>query len=283
MRRTASEREKSAHRRLAACAVAALCAFGRGASAGDGPTPALPGDDPVALVTAFEGGVKAHLKDRAVEALVADTKEALARHGKADGKVRERYGAALTSILRGCTDDGVQKAAIVAIGETKDAALFPPLRPFLAQPNKKETPPLLLAAVDACGKLVADEAVPPLIAIVKDSKSMPAAQAAMKALGSFGGSKRMRATIVKELSGTVGKDRPGVGRKYDRDAETGETYSQGETRTGEEGQNRWASLAPALVEAFNRMTGQSCGSAEEWLSLVDKYKNRLQELFPSVR
>ncbi|MCC7139346.1 MAG: hypothetical protein IT460_13065 [Planctomycetes bacterium] len=250
------------------------------------PAPAAPAADALATL---EADVKAHLEARALELLAADVKAALAGHAKTTGKDRERHGALLAAILKGCTDDGVQKAAIEAIGATKDATLFPAVRPFLAQPNKKAVPPLLLPAIDASALLVAEPAVPLLLALVKETKTMPVGQAALKALGAFGASKKTRVTIVKELAATIGKDRPGVGGSFGgaggvEVAEGGEdTSTTTEGKNGKTGQSRWGALGPAFVDALNRMTGQSCGTAEQWLDLIGRYKNRLDELFPSVR
>ena len=265
------------------------------AFAGFSPTTCLAGDakkadapaagaagaaEAVAAYTATETLVRAHLRDKANDALVKDvTDVAKTASTISDPKLQAKYLALIGTVCQSCSEDEVQKVCIKLIGETKDPTLFKYIRPFLAQPNVKETPPLLEEAMTATAKLVADDAVLPLMKLVEDSKVMAVAQAAIKAFAGYGASKRMRVQIVKDLANTVGKDQPGVGQRWDNS--TGTSYATGHTKSGEESRNRWGALAPELTKTLNAMTGQNCPSAEEWFSLLDKYKASMGALFPA--
>ena len=224
--------------------------------------------------------MKVHLRDKAYDALVQDVGELMkTANGLTDVKLQAKYRTLVGSICQGCNEDAVQKACLKALGESKDPDMFRYVRPFLAQPNVKETPPLLDDAITAASKLVADDAVGPLLKLVQDSKVLPVAQAAMKALSTYGTSKRMRVQILKELAATVEKDVPGVGHKWD--TSSGAPVVIDKTRTGEDAQARWGALSPELVKTLNTLTGQNCPSAEEWFRLIDKYKNNPGVLFGS--
>lgn len=247
--------------------------------AGEAGIPAL---EPAAVYTQFEAQMKLHLRDKAKDALKKDVEETQKQlTAITDEKLAAKWKTALGTILQGCTDDGVQRAAIKAIGDTKDPSLFRYLRPFLAQPVAKEVPPLLDDAITATGKVVADDAVTPLMGLLKDTKVMAVAQAALKALGNYQSSKRMRGPILRDVISTVRKDQPGIGQRWD--SSQGDPAATAKTKTGDEALARWGALSSVMVEALNKLTGQNCATPIDWISLYDKYKNSLDTLFPSTK
>jgi len=260
-----------------------LCAGGLGASAaiaGDLPAtpPAATAADAAARYAELDKQIGLHLKDKAADSLKLD----LAEVGKevkatADPTLRTKFGALLGRILDGTSDDGTQKAAIAAIGDTADGSLFRYLRRWVAQPDAKAEPPMLSTAIAAAGKLLSNDAVGPLVTIVEKSKLYSLSTAAMEALANFGQNKRVRVKILTDLISTVAKDRPGVGNRWD--ASKGDPEATARTRTGEESRARWGALSGTLVVCLNRMTGTNCATAEDWFGLHDKYKGRLDSLF----
>jgi hypothetical protein len=257
---------------------ASLALAGDGKAAEAGATPAT--DDPAVAYAQVEAQVRGHLRDKARDALKEDVK-ALAKTVAAtqDAKWKVKYEALVGLICQTCTDDGVQKECIVALGDMKDPDMFRYVRPFLAQPNVKETPPLLEDAITAAGKMVSDDAVLPLMKLVKDSKVMTVAVAALKAFSTYGASKRMRVQIVKDLISSIGKDQPGVGNRWDNSQ--GDPTATARTKTGEESRARWSALSGELVRTLNAMTSLNAATAEDWFSLYDKYKNNLNAIFPT--
>jgi HEAT repeat protein len=252
-----------------------VAAFGSTALAGDLKTM----DEAVAAQAAMEKLVREHVKDKVLEALKSDTADIMkARVGLAPALV-DKYDALLGVIIKGTTDDGVQKVVIKAIGDSKSPGLFRFIQPFLVQPNKTEIPPLLEDTIEATGKLAADEGINQLITIVKDSKNYPLAAKAIKALGSYGQSKTRRNNILREVLNTVQKDQPSVGLRYKNDDGQG-PYATAKTKTGDETKARYEALSGPMVEALNRMTTQKCGSPDDWFSLWDKYKGSPGDLFP---
>jgi hypothetical protein len=249
------------------------------APAAEAGAPAQDETPPKALAR-FEAEVKAHLKDKDEAALRADC-----AHAKQlglsceDAALRPKYRALLGSILQGTREEDVRKVAIRTIGETKDKSLFKYLRPYLAMPNAKQAGPLLIPAIEAAGELAANDGALLLVGLVKDSKVMPVAQAAVKALGGYASDKRLRAKVVGEMIATVRKSRPGVGSRAD--TSSGERIPTARVRTGDEEMSRWQALAPVLVETLNKMTGHNAGSAEDWFDLYDRYKDQPNVLFPA--
>ncbi len=249
---------------------------GPAAFAGDAP-PAAPAVEPVDAV-ALDAAVRQHVKDKANDAVRADVVAIGKGYASVDAKGQKLLAAALAFVAKTVQDDAVRRATIEAVGETKDKALSGVLRPFLAQPDRKVLPPLLKPALEAAGKLADDELVVPLMSIVKDSKHVEAAALAMKAFAGYGASKKARNGIVRDLIGTVAKDQPGVGKRWEKDGDSG-PYETARTRTGEETQTRYQALSAALVPTLNAMTGQNCGSAEDWFALFERYKSSPGDLF----
>jgi hypothetical protein len=250
-------------------------AGGEPADAGP-PAPATPAEE----YAQVEAAVKAHLRDKDADGTKADGALVLRQSTSCPEEgLRAKYRALLGTMLQSSRDEDVRKVLLEAIAETKDASLFRYVRPHLAMPNPKEAPPLLLPAIEAAGSLAADEGASILVGLVKDAKRMEVAQAAMKALGSYGANKRVRARIVGDLVATVRKDRPGVGQRPDYSSGTMQPTAR--IRTGDDQVSRWEALSGALVQTLNKMTGQNVGTAEDWFDLYDRYKGRPAVLFPS--
>lgn len=228
--------------------------------------------------TALDAQIRAHIKDKSLDALKKDVEEVSKALGdQTDPKQRTRFGTLLGLIVNGTTDDGVQSVVIVAIGNTKDSANFQFIRRFLAQPDLDAEPPLLKPAIEAAGKLVADDAVLPLMTIVEKSHLLPIASAAMGAFSLYGTHKAVRSKILLSLVDTVSKDRPGVGVRWD--ASMGDPVQTAKTRTNELSRQRWDALSGVLVTTLNKMTGTQGATAEDWFKLRDDYKGGLDRLF----
>lgn len=250
------------------------------AVAGDTPpaAPAAPAEAGDTDAVALDAQLRQHVKDKATDAIRADVVAIGKAYASVDAKGQKLLGAALTFVGKSVQEEPVRKAVLEAVGETKDKALSGVLRPFLAQPDKKVLPPLLKPALEAAGKLADEELVVPIMAIVKDSKHTEAAAMAMRAFAGYGTSKKARNGIVRDLIATVAKDQPGVGKRWEKDGDSG-PYETARTRTGEETQTRYQALSAALVPTLNAMTGQNCGSAEDWFALFEKYKSSPGDLF----
>lgn len=250
------------------------------AAAGDTPpaAPAAPAEAGATDAVALDAQLRQHVKDKATDAIRADVVAIGKAYASVDAKGQKLLGAALTFVGKSVQEEPVRKAVIEAVGETKDKALSGVLRPFLAQPDKKVLPPLLKPALEAAGKLADEELVVPIMAVVKDSKHTEAAALAMRAFAGYGASKKARNGIVRDLIATVAKDQPGVGKRWEKDGDSG-PYETARTRTGEETQTRYQALSAALVPTLNAMTGQNCGSAEDWFALFEKYKSSPGDLF----
>lgn len=250
------------------------------AVAGDTPpaAPAAPAEAGATDAVALDAQLRQHVKDKATDAIRADVVAIGKAYASVDAKGQKLLGAALTFVGKSVQEEPVRKAVLEAVGETKDKALSGVLRPFLAQPDKKVLPPLLKPALEAAGKLADEELVVPIMAIVKDSKHTEAAAMAMRAFAGYGTSKKARNGIVRDLIATVAKDQPGVGKRWEKDGDSG-PYETARTRTGEETQTRYQALSAALVPTLNAMTGQNCGSAEDWFALFEKYKSSPGDLF----
>jgi HEAT repeat protein len=253
---------------------------GSAAFAGDSPPepPAAPAEAGTPDAAALDAQLRQHVKDKAFDAVRADAVAIGKAYAAVDAKGQKLLGAALSFAARSVQEEPVRKAVIEAVGETKDKALSGVLRPFLAQPDKRVLPPLLKPALEAAGKLADEELVTPLMTIVKDSKHTEAAALALRAFAGYGASKKARNGIVRDLIGTVSKDQPGVGKRWEKDGDSG-PYETARTRTGEETQTRYQALSAALVPTLNAMTGQNCGSAEDWFALFERYKSSPGDLF----
>jgi hypothetical protein len=249
----------------------------------DGPAAApaaasLPEAESAAAFAALDAQVKEHLKDKNNDALKADIKEIAKAYPAAFPKHQEKYGGLFALISKQVKEDDVQRAIIKAVGETKNDAIFYVIRPFLQQPDKKAVPTLMKDAIEATAKMVPESAVPLLMSIVTDSKEFNISAVAMKALGSYGDNKRVRQGILRDCIATVSKDQPSRGFRWKKDG-AGNIYETANLRSGNESQLRWGALSPALVESMNKLTGQNCGSADDWITLFTKYKSNTGELF----
>lgn len=249
-----------------------------------GPAPARAGDPAAPVVdeiagevTALEAQVRSHVEKKAEDALAQDLKDVQKLLPKvSDPKLHARVTTLLGTILAAADGESLRRQGIKALGEAADPATAKYLKPFLVQPNPKEAPPLLPDAIEAAGKIKSDDFVGPLLSIVEKSKRFDIGAQAIKALGNFGTSKRMREKILSSLIGTVRKDVPGIGY----DPEKGDpTQRQKRVRTGEEATGRWDTLSAALVPALNQLTGQNGATPQDWFDLYDRYKNKLGELF----
>ncbi len=261
---------------------AALLSTGlsRAASAGDGKPAADPATpDAAALATATEASVREHIKTKAFAALVSDTAEILKARVGVDPKITARYDALLGTIIQGTQDQEVRRAAIKAIGETKNPVLGKFLVPHLAQPDKGAEPPLLKDAIEAMSKVVSDDGVQPLMNLVKDSKNYQVAAAALKAFSTYGDMKRLRVNIGRDIIATVSKDQPSVGLRLKNDDGSG-PYATARTKTGDDTRARYEALSTAMVETLNKMTGMRCGTPDDWFALWDNHKSKPADLFP---
>jgi len=228
--------------------------------------------------TALDAQIRSHIANKALEALQKDVEEVTkAITEQADPKVKSRFGTLLGVIVKGTTDDGVQKVVIVAIGDTKDSSLFQYIRPFLAQPDLDVEPPLCKPAIDAAAKLVCDDAVGPLMTLVEKSHILTLSSAAMEAFARYGTHKGVRSKIFRDLINTVSKDQPGVGQRWD--ASMGDPVQTAKVRTNELTAARWGALSSSLVSTLNKMTGTQGATAEDWFKLYDDYKGGLDRLF----
>ncbi|HVG93890.1 MAG TPA: hypothetical protein VND21_05550 [Planctomycetota bacterium] len=260
-------------------------AIGGGSPAWAEAPPAEPGapadETPTQAYARLEATVKGHLKEKDEAALKADCARAKELGlSCAEVALRPKYLALLGSILQGTREEEVRKVAIQAIGETKEKSMFKYLRPYLAMPNAKEAGPLLIPAIEAAGQLAANDGALLLVGLVKDSKVMTVAQAAIKAIGGYASNARMRQKVVGDVIATVRKSRPGVGSRAD--TSSGEVVPTARVRTGDEEMSRWQALAPVLVETLNKMTGHNAATAEDWFDLYDRYKTQPNVLFPAV-
>lgn len=250
--------------------LAAACGLARPAAAAD-----VPPADPA---TALDATLRQHVKEKALEAVKDDAKQVGKAWPSLDPKGRKTLGATLLWLTKAVTDDGVQKVVIDVVGETRDKALSAVLRPFLAMPDKKAAPPLLRPAIEAAGKLADEDLVVPLMGIVKDAKDYDVAATALKAFAGYGTAKKARNGILRDLINTVAKDQPGVGKRWEKDGDSG-PYETARTKTGDEQLSRYQALSAALVPTLNTLTGQNCGTAEDWFGLFDRYKSAPGDLF----
>ena len=113
--------------------------------------------------------------------------------------------------------------------------------------------------------------------LVDKTHVLTLAQAAMSAFSLYGTKKNARTKILRDLVGTVSKDRPGVGLRWD--ASMGDPVQTAKTRTNELSRARWDSLSGVLVATLNKMTGTQGATAEDWFKLYDDYKGGLDRLF----
>jgi hypothetical protein len=246
----------------------------------DGAKTTAPADEVMAKVVELETAVAQHKKDKDEGALARDLDAIAALHKDATSveKHEARLNALIGTVLAGAKSDGLEKAVIRTVGDVGDEANFRVIRKYLIQPDPKTAPPLMNDAIEAAGKLKAPGAVDLLLKIVDDSKAFAPAAAAMRALGHYGSEKRVRGKILAAMVDSVRRSIPG-GRGMSKGGSSDDGDSGGSTKGGGADASRWGTLAPAFVEAANQLTGKTASSPEDWFSLYDRYKNRLDDLF----
>jgi hypothetical protein len=152
------------------------------------------------------------------------------------------------------------------------------VKPYLKQPNREKSSPVLMCAIQVAGKIPVSDCVEALLGMVEDSKVIDVSSAALESLGSFGRVKNKREKILTELCKTIAKWTPaGVARPKSTNAGTDD--STGMTRGDSEASVRWTTLAPLLPKVLNRLTGQNVTTAEQWFRVV-KDTPDLTVLFP---
>lgn len=264
-------------RRLVGITALAVAVGTGGARAADGPAE---GDPLVKKVVEHEALVAQHVKDKATKALLEDAKAACALHKEVGTRddLRARVLATLETVVKAQKDDAGRKEALECVGATGDRDGMKIVRPWLKQPNREKSGPVLLCAIRVAGLLPVSDSVEPLLGMVEDSKVLDASAAAMESLGSFGRVKNKREKIMTELCKTVAKWTPaGVARP--KSTNPGTDDSGGTTRGDSEVSVRWTTLAPLLPKTLNRLTGQNVNTAEQWFRVV-KDTPDLTVLFP---
>lgn len=232
-----------------------------------------PEEDPlVKRVTDHEALVAQHVKEKAVQALLQDAKAACTLHKEvvARDDLRPRVLATLEVIVKNVKDDGGRKIALDCVGSTGDLNGMKIVRPYLKQPDREKSNPVLLCAIQVAGKLPVSESVEVLLAMVEDSKVLDVATAALESLGSFGKVKSKREKILTELCKTVARWVPSTVRKP---KSTGGAEDPGSTNGGGEASQRWTTLAPVLPKTLNQLTGQNVNTAEQWFQVVKDTKD----------
>jgi hypothetical protein len=238
--------------------------------------PAPAADEATARVVELEKAVEAHRREKDVGALGKDLTDVAAAHkATTDPKLRARLNALLGAILKGTRDESLQRDALKVVGDLGDEDNWKHVRPYVLQPDAKVAPPLITEALEAAGKLKNDDAVPHLLRLVEKSKVYPVSANAMRALGHYGGSRRHREKILEEIVTTVRRSQPGGRSMTKSDPDTGDSVG------GKQGSqdSRWGVLSPVLVEAANKLTGQSASTPQDWFDLFDRYKSDLGGLF----
>jgi hypothetical protein len=272
---------------LVVASATALLVGGAAFARADDPKPAdlKPVDENLQKVVDLEKQYKQHLSDKASDALKKDCKTALELAGTlSDAKLKLRCLQVIGLILSGAQgQDDVRTVAIKAIADSGEKDLYRYVVPFLAQPDTKKVPPLLMDAIDCAGKLKADDAVVPMLDREADSDVYTVNVAAIKALSNYGDVKRWRVRILKDLIDDIRKDRPGVGYRMRGENGVGGSSARVRTvnkiRTGEDSRNRYEALAGEVCACCNKLTGQNVAAPEDWFDLVEKYKTNLEALW----
>lgn len=271
---------------LVAATVAAVMVAGAGFARAEEPKAAevKPVDENLAKVIDLEKQYRLHLDDKAAEALKSDCKTALQLAGQfSEAKLKVRCLNVIGMILSGAVRmDDVRTTALKTIADSGEKELFHFVKPFLAQPNDKVVPPLLMDAIDCAGKLKAGDAVDPMLDLEADSDVYTVGVAAVKALSNYGDVKAWRVHIVKELIDDLRKDRPSVTQRWkgQNDVTGGFRYKTvRKIRTNEDSRNRFEALSGEVVACCNKLTGQNVASAEDWFALIEKYKTNPEALF----
>lgn len=233
-------------------------------------------------VAELEALIATHVKGGADGALEQDARQAASLHAtlKLHADLQKRVLLALESAVKGAKDDAVRARMLGPVAETGDPQAARIVRPYLRQPDPKQGPPLLLAAIAAAGRLPVVESADPLLRLFEDSKHVGVASAALEALGGFGKIRARRVKILETVVKNVQKDQPG-GRGSARGGGGGIDDSAPPPPPPPDSAGpgaRWATLSPLLPKALNALTGQNVGSAAQWFQLVKDTKN-LNDLF----
>lgn len=173
-------------------------------------------------------------------------------------KLQKELGAALKD--KKLAD--AHKVIVKALSELDDAkGAFKQLKKHLPNPKKEEVPEIQLDALRAVAVLAPDGALKQLLDIAEKAKHRPSAIEAINALGHYGKSKK-RTMVLEELIKLVMRFMPPRGQQV-----------------GVETQKRWEELAPPLVNALNRLTGQKIRDPNEWITMWRDNKKRPNDLF----
>jgi hypothetical protein len=269
--------------------IATLSLVGAGLARAEEPkAPAAPAaevDESTQRVVELEKQYKQHLSDLADDALKKDCKTALELANQlSDEKLKARALLVIGKILDGTNHDDVRLVAIKTIGDSGAKELFRYVKQYLAQPNPKVVPPLIMDAIDCAAKLKPGEAVVPMLSLEENSDVYTVNVAAMKALSNYGDNKQYRAKIVKDLVDDIRKDRPGISYRWQGSQGVGSGGARVKTRprgirTGEDTRNRYEALAGEMCTACNKLTGQNVAAPEDWFDLIEKYKTDLEALW----
>ena len=235
-------------------------------------SPAAFGDDPKPTGKALEyqTAVEAHLSVRDTGALAADV-ASIAKYAPQASDANER-SLLLNLVGRACAvnDDPLRLACLKAFQEMKDPAAWKYFDTMLVQNDPKRMDPMLQAVIDTCAVLTPEGAALKLINIYRDSDSLPACIACLKALCKYKQSKQ-RADILFAIIDEPKSVKPGAfGR-------AGALHKKG--RTGEAARTRWDGLSGPAVEAANTLTGQSIGTIDDWIKTITDMKSELASCF----
>src|SRR5262245_52349001 len=151
---------------LVVATSAALLFAGAGIARAEDQKPAdiKPLDESLAKVMDLEKQAKQHLDDKAIDASKKDCKSALELAGQlADAKLKTRCLNVIGYILSRTNENSLRQVAIKTIGDSGDKSLYHYVTTYLAQPDKKKVPELIMDAIECAGKLKADEAVQPML------------------------------------------------------------------------------------------------------------------------
>ncbi len=174
------------------------------------------------------------------------------------GKLQKELGA----VLKSKKMKSAHKAIVKAISELNDSkGAFKQLKKLVPSPKEEDVPDLKIDVLHAVAQLAPDAALKQLFVLAEKAKHRPSGIAAIDALGHFGTSKK-RTTVLEELIKLVMRFMPPRGQQV-----------------GVETQNRWNALAPPLINALNRLTGQKIRDPDEWITMWRDNKKRPNDLF----
>lgn len=187
-----------------------------------------------------------------------------------DKKLRDKLRKAIGKALKRGSHE-VKVIAFDAFTRMEDPLAWKYMASYLKQPNAKKEPAYYRETLRAVEVLTPDEAIKPLLTIIRKSKNLGVAARAMKTFAAFKKSKQ-RTKILEALISTVKKEKPGV-----KGRENPMLY--GALGTGAQARTRWEALVGPLVEAANGMTGQELTSAVSWFEFFQANKRKPEVLF----